>query len=415
MTENSSEITEDLKNKIEIQRNNSWQQILTMTFPEVRKKAYRNDAAIRIYISFLERSNKTARSKKSTEERNKEIDVQQREINKDDTIQQLKEQLNGKKSVQFAEPSLKSLFLNKKDNESSQGDDESDNEEETIKTDPSTSNYYRVEPSAPYKTCSSEYVPTPININPNRTQTNELLINNSDLRYSNKTITKEWDTDHLNNGKYDKNTPKLSDFTNIKPDYTLELVKLVAELASKGKTRRLDPNTKKFSGSSSEDVDDWLFNIEQAFISANIREEDRLNSLVNFVERVPAQILKKHIVNCSTWTLFEKELRNTFTKINREYWVRAQLATLKHREKMAFENFVNKFYMVTNMTPFMNEEEKLFHFREGLREQTKKEVTCRNIHTLSETIHLATQLEQNQNNLPSINYLGHSRHTKGKF
>ncbi|CAF0945935.1 unnamed protein product, partial [Brachionus calyciflorus] len=228
-TENSSEITEDLKNKIESERHNSWQQILTMTFPEVRKKAYRNDAAIRIYISFFERSNKTARSEKSTEERNKEID-------------------------------------------------------------------YRVEPSAPYKTSSSEYVPTPININPNRTQTNELLINNSDLRYSNKTITKEMDTDHLNNGKYYKNTPKLSDFTNIKPDSTLELVKFVAELASKGKN-----------------------------------------------------------------------------KINKEYWIRAQLAPLKHRENMAFENFVNKFYMLTNMTPFMAEEEKLFHFREGLREQTKKE------------------------------------------
>ncbi|CAF0885195.1 unnamed protein product, partial [Brachionus calyciflorus] len=354
---------------------------------------------------------------------------------KDDLIQQLKEQFNAKKSVQFAEPSLKSLYFNKKDNESSQSDDESDNEEdynlnkekletninnykltnitdqsffldnsvlnesklplinktETIKTDPSTSNYYRVEPSAPYKTSSSEYVPTPININPIGTQTNELLINNSDLRYSNKTITKERETDHLNNGKYDKNTPKLSDYTKIKPDSPLELVKFVAELASKGKTRRLDPNTKKFSGSSSEDVDDWLFNIDQAFISANIREED------------------------STWTLFEKELRNTFTKINKEYWVREQLATLKHRENMPFENFVNKFYMLTNMTPFVAEEEKLFHFREGLREQTKKEVTCRNNHTLSETIHLATQLEQNQTNLPSINYQGHTRHSKGKF
>ncbi|CAF0805217.1 unnamed protein product [Brachionus calyciflorus] len=39
---------------------------------------------------------------------------------------------------------------------------------------------------------------------------------------------------------------------------------------------------------------------------------------------------------------------------------------------MPFENFVNKFNMLTNMTPFVAEEEKLFHFREGLREQTRK-------------------------------------------
>ncbi|CAF0816672.1 unnamed protein product [Brachionus calyciflorus] len=107
---------------------------------------------MQLFVSFLERSNKTARSKKSTEERNKEIDVQQREMNvllhanyeteqiteelnereeltihradqsqlkfqlskKDDIIQQLKEQLNAKKS----------------DNESSQSDDESDNKED---------------------------------------------------------------------------------------------------------------------------------------------------------------------------------------------------------------------------------------------------------------------------------------------
>ncbi|CAF0885217.1 unnamed protein product [Brachionus calyciflorus] len=71
MNPENPSISEDLKSKIESQRNKSWQQILKMTFPGVRKKAYRNDAAIRIYISFLKRSNKTARSEKPTEERNK--------------------------------------------------------------------------------------------------------------------------------------------------------------------------------------------------------------------------------------------------------------------------------------------------------------------------------------------------------
>ncbi|CAF0805201.1 unnamed protein product [Brachionus calyciflorus] len=52
-----------------------------MSFPEVRKKAYRNDAAIRVYINFLKKSNNTARSDISAEERNQEIDVQEREMN----------------------------------------------------------------------------------------------------------------------------------------------------------------------------------------------------------------------------------------------------------------------------------------------------------------------------------------------
>ena len=208
---------------------------------------------------------------------------------------------------------------------------------------------------------------------PNRTIENNLSTNvQSTLNCHLREIPKQ--------GKLDR-TPLLSDFYNPSQGSTYDLVKLVAELAGNNKSHKLDPNTKRFSGSTSEDVDDWLFNIQQGFISSRIKDEDKLNSVVNFVDKVPAQILRKHITNLSNWTLFELELRNTYTKINKEHWVRSQLSTHKHRENTPFENYVNKFYLLTNKVPKMTEEEKLFYFREGLRETTKREVTCRNIRT----------------------------------
>ncbi|CAF1063190.1 unnamed protein product [Brachionus calyciflorus] len=111
-----------------------------------------------------------------------------------------------------------------------------------------------------------------------------------------------------NKGKF--NTAlQLTDFLVPKNEPNLELVKLVAELTSNNKSRRLDPNTKKFSGSVSEDIDEWLFNIEQGFISSKIKDEEKLNAVVNFVEKVPAQILRKHILSFSSSKLFEATLK----------------------------------------------------------------------------------------------------------
>ncbi|CAF0957915.1 unnamed protein product [Brachionus calyciflorus] len=180
-------------------------------------------------------------------------------------------------------------------------------------------------------------------------------------------------------------------FITNEPQNPSDQVKLVAELAGNNKSRKLDSNTKKFSGSNHEDVDDWLFNIVQGFITSKITEEDKLNAVLNFVDKG----IKKHLY-----------------KVNKDHWVRSQLAILKHKESLPFENYVNRFYQLTNMLPRMADDEKLFHFKEGLRDYIKREVTCRNLHTLSETIHLATQLEQARDGYANINYLKHKKPDK---
>ncbi|CAF1028963.1 unnamed protein product, partial [Brachionus calyciflorus] len=211
-----------------------------------------------------------------------------------------------------------------------------------------------VKPSAP-NLMTNSILKTPICL--------QFMNNNYENKQSTSKITYVNDK---NKCKLNTNPPLLSESLQSNNE-TLDLIKYVAELAGNNKSKRLDLYTKKFTGSPSEDVDDWLFNIEEGFISSKMKEEDRLNAVVNFVEKVPAQILGKHITNFSTWKLFDKELRNTYTKINKEYWVRTHLSKHSHRENTPFENYVNRFYMLTNMVPHMSDEEKLFFFLNSLK------------------------------------------------
>ncbi|RNA38532.1 hypothetical protein BpHYR1_016950 [Brachionus plicatilis] len=106
------------------------------------------------------------------------------------------------------------------------------------------------------------------------------------------------------------------------------------------KAKRLENSTPKFSGNTRNDVDDWLFKVQQGFISANIEEEKKLNAIVNFVSDLPLLILKKHIESQSNWISLENELKSTFRIINRDRKIRSELISLKNREGLSIENYV---------------------------------------------------------------------------
>jgi len=137
-----------------------------------------------------------------------------------------------------------------------------------------------VEPSAPQLLTNLNKT-IPFFKTPNRTFTtsNEYLNEKTSSTFNVIRSSNLHSEKSLNKGKLNT-TPQLCDFLSPKNEPNLELVKLVAELTSNNKSKRLDSNTKKFSGSASEDVDEWLFNIEQGFISSKIRDEDKLNAIV---------------------------------------------------------------------------------------------------------------------------------------
>ncbi|RNA44210.1 hypothetical protein BpHYR1_040718 [Brachionus plicatilis] len=159
------------------------------------------------------------------------------------------------------------------------------------------------------------------------------------------------------------------------------------------KPKYLHVSTQKFSGNSKDDIDDWLFMIKQGFIAAKIPDEDRLNAVVNFVAELPL-----HIESKSNWFEFEKELKDTFRNVDREHKIRSELSNLKHKE-LNVEHFLG----------FMAEEEKMFYFREGLKENTKREIICRKIVKLSEAIPLAIQLESAASCISKVNFVKTNR------
>ncbi|CAF0946494.1 unnamed protein product [Brachionus calyciflorus] len=60
--------------------------------------------------------------------------------------------------------------------------------------------------------------------------------------------------------------------------------------------KKMDPLTPKFTGTSKEDVENWLFTIEQSFNKALIGYTDRLVETIPFVGDYPFDRLRKHVI-----------------------------------------------------------------------------------------------------------------------
>ncbi|CAF0793666.1 unnamed protein product [Brachionus calyciflorus] len=281
-----------------------------MTLPELRKLAYRNDSFIRFYINYFDKAQDVAKSSIPEDKRRELIEVQE---------QELKKLLRIVADAKSPENDLN--ILNEDREESDKNDNEESDEEET-----SEDNYQLNQNSLFQNKDRSSPKPSAPNLMTNSILKIPILSQFMNNNYENKQSTiKINGANDKNKGKLNTNPPQLSESLQSNSE-TLDLIKYVAVLAGYNKSKRLDSNTKKFIGSPSEDVDDWLLDIEQGFISSKMKEEDRLNAGENFVEKVPAQILKKHITNLSTLKLFEKELRNTYTNKNKEYWKKGHYA-----------------------------------------------------------------------------------------
>lgn len=60
---------------------------------------------------------------------------------------------------------------------------------------------------------------------------------------------------------------------------------------------------------------------------------------------------------------------------------------------------------MTNMLPKMDPDEKLYYFKQGVRENIRKEIVCRQISDINQAICLATQLESVNSNISNVNYV----------
>jgi len=74
---------------------------------------------------------------------------------------------------------------------------------------------------------------------------------------------------------------------------------------------------------------------------------------------------------------------------------------------MSIENYISKFLTLTNRLSSLSEVEKIFYFKEGLKDDTKRELICRGVKELEKAIPLASQsqLESSRNGLEKVIFL----------
>ncbi|CAF1079357.1 unnamed protein product [Brachionus calyciflorus] len=164
-TNNSGNTPENKDTEKEFQRKNQWNTILKMTFPEVRKLAYKNDVIIQVYKNYFTKAQEVAKRSMTEIDRRQTIQVQDEELKKiialiaettpeeelsekdklmflraeqaqmkfklcqnEELVKSLKNQLNNKKSVQFAKTETEEKESEKDEIKEKDEDDEDENQ-----------------------------------------------------------------------------------------------------------------------------------------------------------------------------------------------------------------------------------------------------------------------------------------------
>ncbi|CAF1002923.1 unnamed protein product [Brachionus calyciflorus] len=117
----TSNNSDNKESEAEFNRKKQWNSILQMTFPEVRKLVYKNDAIIRIYKKYFTKVQEVVKSSLPEEERRNLITVQDQELKN----MLLTDQLSSKKTVQFANQ------VNEMADEKNKSEEDTDKEEES--------------------------------------------------------------------------------------------------------------------------------------------------------------------------------------------------------------------------------------------------------------------------------------------
>ncbi|CAF0997084.1 unnamed protein product, partial [Brachionus calyciflorus] len=173
--------------------------------------------------------------------------------------------------------------------------------------------------------------------------------------YSNLNSTNNLNRKYENN--FTENDYLLKDSSFFEDPY---LRSLIMEPLRNLAIRKLDLSTPKFSGNHKEDVEDWLFKVNQGFRFSKIKDKDKLSSVINFVSDLPLLLLRKQIECNGSWLKYKAELGSTFVDVDRIHKIRSELVNLNHKEGMSIEYYISKFQRLTNRLSSLSEEEKIF-------------------------------------------------------
>ena len=162
---------------------------------------------------------------------------------------------------------------------------------------------------------------------------------------------------------------------------------------------KLDSNTPSFSGKDGERLDEWLFVMNTAFESLNVRDgKERLNMATVYVKEGPLKALMAYTKNSvkPDWNGFQEILRSQFEPRLLEMKVRTQLRHLRQTDSL--QRYLSRFNELTVQLKNMSDESKLTAFIDGLKEDYKYAVLTAHCDSLAKAVDVACSLEFCMNN-----------------
>ena len=160
------------------------------------------------------------------------------------------------------------------------------------------------------------------------------------------------------------------------------------------KQYKLGGNTPTFGSSDTDEIHDWIFTIEQSFISYGIPEDMQIYVITPFLRAGALKSLKRYIMREgteATWSEFRDQLIKEYEPHDIQSRLKMQLVRLKQTE--TFEKYVSQFKSIVNRIDNISEEDTVLYFTEGLQPKTRLEVLNKRCPNLEEAIIYASNAE----------------------
>jgi hypothetical protein len=202
--------------------------------------------------------------------------------------------------------------------------------------------------------------------------------------------------------------PKLTVISNIisrmDPKVAEEIARIVAStlvqyqmqtVAKSSSSGRMKVDLPVYNGRISQNVSTWLFQADQAFLSQNIQDEDRLPYIASMLGEAALEWYRNRCkaaeqddsLIIADWNKFSVEIRKAFQAPHHQQLLRRKLKYLKQTGSV--QEYIYEFRNLLGQTEGMGELDKVQYFVDGLKLRTKVEVNYRAPNNLDDAIEIA--------------------------
>jgi len=139
----------------------------------------------------------------------------------------------------------------------------------------------------------------------------------------------------------------------------------------------------RFKGDRSENIDQWLFQIDESLRTNNVAEHRILGIVTPLLkenalfEYRQLYTTYSHNLNALTWAIVKQHFRNVFGDIDEQRKIRNELRELTHRGNDDYNEYLRKFLSIRSRIVGLPESELLYSFIAGLSESVRGEVLAK--------------------------------------